>query len=148
MNEISGNLLKLSKSPLLGNPTLPFVSPCTKGEPTDLPGMHRFRDTFMLAHNAHLLLGTCGEDEAGNKLLHIAGMRCSNGQGEVSRDIPISIPREDGVIGEAAVYDLLVAVPGILCPSSSSAWAASIRPSKTVISRGARSMPGKVIVKG
>jgi hypothetical protein len=95
----------------------------------------------------HLLLGIY-EDEAGNKLLHVVGMRCSNGQREVSRDIPISIPREDGVIGEAAVYDLLVAVPGILCPSSSSAWAASIRPSKTVISRGARSMPGKVIVKG
>ena len=62
--------------------------------------MHRFRDTFMLAHNAHLLLGTCGEDEAGNKLLHIAGMRCSNGQGDVRRDVPISISRDDGVVAE------------------------------------------------
>ena len=102
MNQISGDLLKLTKSPLLGNPTLLFVSPFTKGEPTDLPGMHRFRDTFMLAHNAHLLLGIY-EDEAGNKLLHIAGMRCSNGQGEVSRDIPITICKEDGVIVEPAV---------------------------------------------
>jgi hypothetical protein len=99
MNQISGDLLKLSKSSLLGNPTLLFVSPFTKGEPTDLPGMHRFRDTFMLAHNAHLLLGIC-EDEAGGKLLHIAGMRSSNGQGDVSRDIPISIRKEDGVIVE------------------------------------------------
>jgi hypothetical protein len=101
MNEISGDLLKLSKSSLLGNPTLVFVSPFTKGEPTDLPGMHRFRDTFMLAHNAHLLLGIY-EDETGNKLLHIAEMRSSNGQGDVSRDLPIGISAEDGVIGEAA----------------------------------------------
>jgi len=100
MNEISGDLLKLSKSSLLGNPTLLFVSPFTKGEATDLPGMHRFRDTFMLAHNAHLLLGTCGEDEAGNKLLHIAGMWSSNGQGDVTRDIPVTIRGEDGVVEE------------------------------------------------
>ena len=99
MNEISGDLLKLSKSALLGNPTLLFVSPFTKGEPSDLPGMHRFRDTFMLAHNAHLLLGVY-EDAAGGKLLHIAGMRSSNGQGDISRNIPISIRKEDGVIVE------------------------------------------------
>jgi replicative DNA helicase len=99
MNEISSDLLKLSKSSLLSNPTLLFVSPFTKGEPSDLPGMHRFRDTFMLAHNAHLLLGVY-EDAAGGKLLHIAGMRSSNGQGDISRNIPISIRKEDGVIVE------------------------------------------------
>ena len=99
MNEISGDLLKLSKSSLLDNPTLLFVSPFTKGEPTDLPGMHRFRDTFMLAHNAHLLLGIY-EDEAGNKLLHIAGMRSNNGQGNVSRDIAIDVRVENGMIVE------------------------------------------------
>jgi len=107
MNEISGDLLKLSKSSLLGNPTLLFVSPFTKGEPTDLPGMHRFRDTFMLAHNAHLLLGIY-EDEAGNKLLHIAGMRSSNGQGDVNRDIPVIIRKEDGVLVEAAAESRLL----------------------------------------
>jgi hypothetical protein len=99
MNEISGDLLKLSKSSLLGNPTLLFVSPFTKGEPTDLPGMHRFRDTFMLAHNAHLLLGIY-EDETGNKLLHIAGMRSSNGQGDGSHDVPIAIRKDDGAVVE------------------------------------------------
>ena len=71
-----------------------------KGEPTDLPGMHRFRDTFMLAHNAHLLLGIY-EDEWGNKLLHIAGLRSSNGKGDVTRDIPIVVREQDGVIVEA-----------------------------------------------
>jgi hypothetical protein len=64
-----------------------------------VPGMHRFRDTFMLAHNAHLLLGIY-EDEAGNKLLHITGMRCSNGQRDVNRDIPVTISKEDGVMVE------------------------------------------------
>ena len=100
MNEISGDLLKLSKSSLLGNPTLLFVSPFAKGEPTDLPGMHRFRDTFMLAHNAHLLLGIY-EDEAGNKVLHIAGMRSTNGEANVCRDIPIVINKQDGAMAEA-----------------------------------------------
>ena len=100
MNEVSGDLLKLSKSSPLGNPTLLFVSPFTKREPTDLPGMHRFRDTFMLAHNARLLLGIY-EDGVNNKLLHIAGMRSSNGQGNISRDIPIVVREEDGVIIEA-----------------------------------------------
>ena len=38
--------------------------------------------------------------------------------------------------------------PESCAPLSSSAWTASIRPSKTVISRGSRSIPGKVIVKG
>jgi hypothetical protein len=56
----------------------------------------------VLAHNARVLLGIY-EDEAGNKLLHIARMRCSNGQGDVNRDVPISIQKEDGVIEEAAV---------------------------------------------
>ena len=100
MNEVSGDLLKMSKSSLLGHPTLLFISPFTKGEPTDLPGMHRFRDTFMLAHNAHLLLGIY-EDAGANKLLHIAGMRASNGQGDVNHDIPITVREEDGVIVEA-----------------------------------------------
>jgi len=100
MNQISADLLQLTKSSLLEHPTLLFVSPFTKGEPTDLPGMHRFRDTFMLAHNAHLLLGIY-EDEWGNKLLHIAGMRSSNGRGNVSRDIPIRVLQENGVIVEA-----------------------------------------------
>ena len=100
MNQISGDLLKLSKPTLLGHPTMLFVSPFTKGEPTDLPGMHRFRDTFMLAHNAHVLLGIY-EDAWGNKLLHIAGMRSSNGKGDICRDIPIVVREEDGVIGEA-----------------------------------------------
>jgi hypothetical protein len=100
MNEVSANLLQLSKSSLLGHPTLLFVSPFTKGEPTDVPGMNRFRDTFMLAHNAHLLLGIY-EDEAGHKLLHIAGMRSSNGSASVSRDIPIVVRQQDGVILEA-----------------------------------------------
>jgi len=63
--------------------------------------MHRLRDTLLLAHNAHLLLGTCGEDEVGSRLLHIAGMRSSNGQGETARDIPIQVCREDGVVQEA-----------------------------------------------
>jgi hypothetical protein len=63
--------------------------------------MHRFRDTLLLAHNAHLLLGTCGEDEAGSKLLHIAGMWSRNGQGDVTRDIPVTIRGEDGVVEEA-----------------------------------------------
>jgi hypothetical protein len=76
-------------------------APFTKGEATDLPGMHRFRDTYMLADNAHLLLGTCGEDEAGSKPLPIAGMRSSNGQGDVTRDIPVTIRGEDGVVEEA-----------------------------------------------
>ena len=62
--------------------------------------MHRFRDTFMLAHNEHLLLGIY-EDAVGNKLLHIAGMRSSNGQGNIDRDIPIVVREEDGVIVEA-----------------------------------------------
>jgi len=62
--------------------------------------MHRLRDTLPLAHNAHLLLGTCGEDEAGSKLLHIAGMRSSNAQGDMNRDIPITIRKEDGVLVE------------------------------------------------
>ena len=85
---------------LPGHPTLPFISPFTVGESTDLPRMRRFRDTFTLAHNAHLLLGLY-EDEVGNKLLHIAGMRSSNGQSNVQRDIPIEVREEDGVVVEA-----------------------------------------------
>jgi hypothetical protein len=54
----------------------------------------------MLAHNAHLLLGLY-EDEMGNKLLHVAGMRSSNGQGDINRDIPIEVRAKDGVIVEA-----------------------------------------------
>jgi len=101
MNQISADLLQLTKSSLLEHPTLLFVSPFTKGEPTELPGMHRFRDTFMLAHNAHLLLGIY-QDEWGNKLLHIAGMRSSNGKGDVNRDIPIRVLQENGVIVEVS----------------------------------------------
>jgi hypothetical protein len=69
--------------------------------------MHRFRDTFMLAHNAHLLLGLY-EDEMGNKLLHVAGMWSSNGQGDVNRDIPIEVRARDGIIVEAGAecYEL------------------------------------------
>ena len=52
------------------------------------------------AHNAHLLLGIY-EDAGGNKLLHIAGMRASNGQGDINHDIPITVREEDGVIVEA-----------------------------------------------
>jgi hypothetical protein len=55
----------------------------------------------MLAHNAHLLLGIY-EVEAGSKLLHIAGMRCNNGQGDVNRDIAVNIRQEDGVLVEEA----------------------------------------------
>jgi hypothetical protein len=64
-------------------------------------GQHnRCRDTFMLAHNAHLLLGIY-EDAWGNKLLHIAGMRSSNGKGDICHDIPVVVREQDGVIVEA-----------------------------------------------
>jgi replicative DNA helicase len=105
MNQISGDLLTLARSSLLGNPTLLFVSAFTKGENTDKPSMHRFRDTFMLAHNAHLLLGIYEGDDGG-KLMHIAGMRSSNGQGDVADDIPIEIHKEYGVIFEKTRVDL------------------------------------------
>jgi replicative DNA helicase len=107
MNEISGDLLNLGKSSLLGHPTLLFVSPFTKGEATDVPGMHRFRDTFMLAHNAHLLLGIY-EDVGGNKLLHIAGQRSSNGESGMGRDIPVIVREQDGVIVEATAEKLML----------------------------------------
>ena len=62
----------------------------------------------MLVRTVHLLLGTCGEDEAGSKLLHIAGMRTSNGQSGINRDMPIVVRRKDGAIGEAVAEPRLL----------------------------------------
>ena len=62
--------------------------------------MHRFRNTFMLAHNAHLLLGS-QQDKAGSKLLHIAGMRCSKRQEAVRSDVPTQARTTDRIIVEA-----------------------------------------------
>jgi replicative DNA helicase len=100
MNAVSADLLKLARCSLLGNPTLIFVSPFTKGEATDLPGMHRFRDSFMLAHNAHLLIGLC-KDADDTLQLHVAGQRSTNPAYQMPEMLPIIIRPEDGLIVEA-----------------------------------------------
>jgi hypothetical protein len=56
---------------------------------------------------AHLLLGIY-EDEAGNKLLQIAGMRSSNGQVAMNPNIPIEVDKETGTIDEPASHTYLL----------------------------------------